>query len=609
MIRRFLPFLVVLLTLTLLGFGCATTRTTDTETPGPDASSGTVETPPPDLGAAEGAPDPGDLVIGSGKSGSGGVGRGTGTGTGVGEVGGLGGAPRKSKYAGRKTRGGGTAAGGAAEGTRAPVATTRPKPVDTAGHVAAGAPGDAAGSAPGQVPGGVDSPPVGADPTEASGAGAGEPAGAEPANAQQPPPAEVPGLFDAPAEKPDQKKVYPRSTEPVSVPVYYGTDRAPVVAADALSAAQRALGWTALISLVLAGALVWRARRRGTRRAWLLAGFTGVVALVVIANAAFPVLRGQARTEIVYGAERGELVTGIVDVTIPPGHVVGQIEAPSLLTFEVTDDEDRHIVLQSIEQLPADDFYAALRERVSRGRDRSAFVFVHGYATTFEEAAQRTAQIAYDLDFDGAPMMFSWPSQGTKIGYSVDEANAEWAVGHMKQFLERVAKEVGPGTVHLLAHSMGNRVLTKALQLMPPMPEGTPRFREVMLAAPDIDASTFKDQIAPAIMNSGARVTLYASANDEALLLSKKVHGYPRAGDAGDGLVVVAGVDTVDASRVETSLTGHSYFGDNRTVLDDIFRLVRLGMPVDRRPALEAREQKGLRYWEFVPPPAAAHAD
>lgn len=544
---------------------------------------------PESADAAVGTGDGTDLVIGTGTGGKG-----------------FGGGGEKSPFAGRKTRGGGV---------------TQPPAPDTAGTPSSGR------SRPRALQAGVSaSPPTETKPpveprTEAVVIAVpdGLPTAEPPAQGEAPPqPAggaagsEAAGenrFFDAPAEQPDRKRVYPRSSEPVSVPVFFGTDRAPMASADALGAARSALGWAVAVGLGLAGLLAYRARRRGTRRAWVLAGAAGLVAAFAIVNAAFPVLRGQSRTDIVYGGERGALVTGIVDVTIPPGHVVGQIEAPSLITLEITDDPELHIVLQSIVEMPEDDFYAALRERVGEGDDRSAFIFVHGYSTTFEEAAQRTAQIAYDLDFAGAPMMFSWPSQGTKLGYSIDEANAEWAVGHMKQFLERVAQEVGPGTVHLLAHSMGNRVLTKALQLLPATPAGQPRFNEVMLAAPDIDASTFKEQIAPAILGTGKRVTLYASANDEALTLSKKVHGYPRAGDAGEGLVVVAGVDTVDASRVETSLTGHSYFGDNRTVLDDIFRLVRLGMPVDRRPSLQARDLKGGRYWEFVPPPTAAHAD
>jgi esterase/lipase superfamily enzyme len=40
---------------------------------------------------------------------------------------------------------------------------------------------------------------------------------------------------------------------------------------------------------------------------------------------------------------------------------------------------------------------------------KQAFVFVHGFNVSFENALRRTAQIAYDLNFDGAPFLFSWP--------------------------------------------------------------------------------------------------------------------------------------------------------------------------------------------------------
>ena len=41
---------------------------------------------------------------------------------------------------------------------------------------------------------------------------------------------------------------------------------------------------------------------------------------------------------------------------------------------------------------------------------KQVFVFVHGFNVSFENALRRTAQIAYDLNFDGAPFLFSWPS-------------------------------------------------------------------------------------------------------------------------------------------------------------------------------------------------------
>jgi esterase/lipase superfamily enzyme len=124
-------------------------------------------------------------------------------------------------------------------------------------------------------------------------------------------------------------------------------------------------------------------------------------------------------------------------------------------------------------------------------------------------------------------------------------------------------------------------------------------FNEVVLTAPDIDAEVFINDIAPAVVKTARRVTLYASSNDEALIISKKVHGYPRAGDSGSQLVVVPGIDTVDVSAVDTSLLGHNYYGDNSSVLTDIFELLNDSKPADQRQWLRAERSGLLKYWVF----------
>ena len=48
--------------------------------------------------------------------------------------------------------------------------------------------------------------------------------------------------------------------------------------------------------------------------------------------------------------------------------------------------------------------------------------------------------MAADLQFDGAPVMYSWPSQATLAGYPVDEANIRWTVPHLQQFLDLVVE-------------------------------------------------------------------------------------------------------------------------------------------------------------------------
>jgi esterase/lipase superfamily enzyme len=287
-------------------------------------------------------------------------------------------------------------------------------------------------------------------------------------------------------------------------------------------------------------------------------------------------------------------------VSIPKYHQVGEVERPSILRLDFTEDPKKHVVLLDVQQRQPEEFFASLKAKVGQSKSKEAMVFVHGYNVTFEAAARRTAQLAYDLKFDGPPIFFSWPSQGGLLQYAVDETNVVWSTPHLKDFLASVARQSGAKSVHLIAHSMGNRALTSALVSLAHQLKGAgPMFREVVLTAPDIDADVFKRDIAPLITRTAHRVTLYASSNDEALALSKRLHGYARAGDSGAELVVLNGLDTIDVSNVDTSLLGHSYYGSNDTVLTDMFYILTEPKPASERRWLARVSLGRLTYWVF----------
>ena len=232
--------------------------------------------------------------------------------------------------------------------------------------------------------------------------------------------------------------------------------------------------------------------------------------------------------------------------------------------------------------------------------EKAPFLFVHGYNVTFADAARRTAQITFDLRFSGEPVFYSWPSQGTTTGYTVDEANIEWAKHNMKNFLKDYLTRTKADDIYLVAHSMGNRGLTKALiELMNENPELKDKITEIILAAPDIDADVFKRDIAPKMVNKiGKPITLYVSADDLALIASRKVHGNKRAGDAGKGVVIVNGVETIDASGVDTSFLSHSYFATTSTIIADILDLIKSGKRATDRETLEKVSRDNVTYWK-----------
>lgn len=301
-----------------------------------------------------------------------------------------------------------------------------------------------------------------------------------------------------------------------------------------------------------------------------------------------------------YGSERGGMDYGTCDVSIPRDHRLGELEAPSIWKLEFRKNPEKHVVLLEVARQEKAAYFSQLAARIGATRRRNAFIFVHGYNVTFEDAARRTAQMSYDLGFDGAPVFYSWPSQGTLAGYPVDESNIEWTQTHLQGFLNDVLSQTGATNLYLIAHSMGNRALTRAFaSLLAEVPDGGRRIREVILAAPDIDADVFKRDIAPQIATADTLVTLYASAADKALLASKEFHGYPRAGDAGAGLILAPPIQTIDATAVDTSLLGHSYFAEDPSVLGDLFYLIREGKSADERFSLDPVDTASGRYWIF----------
>lgn len=310
---------------------------------------------------------------------------------------------------------------------------------------------------------------------------------------------------------------------------------------------------------------------------------------------------GAADPAETYGGDRGPLTFGVAKVSIPRDHRMGALETPSVWRLEWCNDPDRFVVLLSVDETDKETFFKDVSDRVNSSVGKSAFIFVHGYNVAFVDAARRTAQMTYDLGFDGAPVLYSWPSQASYASYKVDETNAEWSRLDLKEFLKDFAEQSAADNIYLIAHSMGTRVLTGALkELVLEDPGMRDKFDEIILAAPDIDADTFKRDIAPRILAGEGGTTLYASSGDYALMASKTFAGYQRAGDTAEGVTIAPGVDTIDASSIRTDFVGHSYYADSDSVLGDLRDLI-LGKPPEKRSRLSPVKTDTGRYWTFSP--------
>jgi esterase/lipase superfamily enzyme len=296
-------------------------------------------------------------------------------------------------------------------------------------------------------------------------------------------------------------------------------------------------------------------------------------------------------------ADSNQISYGTCFVSVPRDHRMGDLEGPSIWRLEFRPDPERHVVVLSKELSDPARFFDDIRHLAARSDEQDALVFVHGYNVEFDNAVRRTAQLAYDLGFKGPAVAFSWPSQATLAGYNRDARNVELSVDSLRTVLSDLSKKSNVKRIHVIAHSMGNRALVGALAKL----GGDVGVRQIALIAPDIDAELFR-RLARSFPSSVGPITLYASSRDAALIAAATFAGYPRAGQGGPGIVVTPGIETVDASAVDTSLTGlgHSYYADASQILSDLFGFFQ-GNPASKRFGLRAAQGKDGPYWIFAP--------
>jgi esterase/lipase superfamily enzyme len=176
---------------------------------------------------------------------------------------------------------------------------------------------------------------------------------------------------------------------------------------------------------------------------------------------------------------------------------------------------------------------------------------------------------------------------------------ADWTAPHLAAFLHELRKQTSTRTIHLVAHSMGSRVLSMALdRLALADAAAANHFQEVVLAAPDIN-NRILTQLSTAIKSEADRVTIYASNRDRALQASAFLRrSQGRAGSDASAIKPAQGYDIIDATRAKSSLLGHSYFAEDTVLLNDLALLLKQRLGPDQRSI--TLEQAGS-IWVFRP--------
>jgi esterase/lipase superfamily enzyme len=307
---------------------------------------------------------------------------------------------------------------------------------------------------------------------------------------------------------------------------------------------------------------------------------------------------GNTAPDDFFGSDREQsLQFGKTVVSIPTNRKPGTMNLPSLWKLELSADPNKHFIFKNVLPLDTEAARAEMSKILADSTRKSLLVFVHGYNVSFTEAALRTAQLAHDLSFPGTAAFFSWPSAANVRGYWHDEEAVQLSQAAFDKFLDRIA-DVGASEIFLVAHSMGNRLVTTVLNDRAAQGKSLPNLRELFLAAPDINAEIFREMIVPSIAKlQGVHRTIYASSSDLALRASKIVHDYRRVGETDGGVLTFDGFETIDASGVAPLLRafGHSYVVDSTKVLGDIAETLTMHFTADQRSLQRAGAPPG--YW------------
>ncbi len=245
--------------------------------------------------------------------------------------------------------------------------------------------------------------------------------------------------------------------------------------------------------------------------------------------------------------------------------------------------------------------------QAARVHDGRVLLYIHGYRERFNRSARNTAQIQRLADFEGPVIHYSWPSIGELLSYTVDQTSVTWDVANFRRFLKKLAEQPWAKDIVIVSHSMGARLALPGVLYVDrtARPGDASNISKIILASPDADRQNFEQNIgrrilSPARVRAGRRMTIYLSGRDQALDVSRTLHGYPRLGRphcfdpfratnlrqrglpercypktfAGRAIAADSGLTIVDTTDVSVS-SGHSNHLRSARVCADFATLLR----------------------------------
>ncbi len=244
---------------------------------------------------------------------------------------------------------------------------------------------------------------------------------------------------------------------------------------------------------------------------------------------------------------------------------------------------------------PTQKFTKLINQKLAMSRKKDVYIYVHGYNTVFEYSLLTGLELWHYLGYDGVFIAYAWPTTPRGLAYFADMDTARVTSRNLRFFLEYLSEETNVENIHIVAHSMGTRVVTFALEDIALMYQGKtyPEIKKkvkvgnVILIGSDVEVTIFGGYLLDGILDTTKSLTIYTSDNDTALSASRWLFERQRLGESWrNRKVSMAGkkylkknkklriIDVTEAEDADVGL-GHSYFIDSMWVSSDV--LLTLG--------------------------------
>jgi esterase/lipase superfamily enzyme len=237
---------------------------------------------------------------------------------------------------------------------------------------------------------------------------------------------------------------------------------------------------------------------------------------------------------------------------------------------------------------------------------KDTLVFIHGFNTDLASALRTLRSLHKEyVENRKSPIknivLFTWPSRGQLLRYRDDARDATitgYALGRaFKIFHDFLISKFGKdpsnpksqpceAKLHLLVHSMGNRVLEAMMAWLSHESRQQPSlFDEVVLVGADVDYDAIeKPRALYNLIDICQRVHVYYHANDMALQVSRRTKnalnrlgltGTKKKGELPDSVYEYNVSHTREDRGFQEKMVNHWYYYNTTEVVEDIVEVLR----------------------------------